>query len=96
MRFITSGHLRRHKLTHNGLKPHKCEYCRKAYSQSNDLVKHLRTHLGPNIYRCDIDDCTESFAKFNQLKNHKMIHYSASEMLTEEAYGGEIDSMKLL
>ena len=96
MRFITSSHLRRHKVTHNKLKPYQCQYCSKSYTQSNDLVKHLRTHLGPNVYKCDINDCSEAFPKFTELKNHKMIHFAASEMLTEEAYGGDIESMKLI
>lgn len=81
-------------LTHSGIKPFQCSYCEKAYAQSNDLKKHLRVHLGPNIFKCDIDDCTEAFPKLVQLKSHKMLHYSnESEMFTEESYAGEIETM---
>lgn len=93
MRFITSGHLSRHKLTHNGLKPYPCQYCGKAYTQSNDLIKHLRTHLGPNVYKCDIDDCSEAFPKFTELKNHKVEHFNVSEILKEKLYEGRIESL---
>lgn len=57
-------------------------------------MKHLRTHLGPKVYRCDIGECQEAFAKFNELKSHKLMHYNGEMM--EEDYGGEIDSMKLM
>lgn len=94
MRFITSGHLKRHQRTHNGIKPYKCRYCQRAYTQNNDLIKHLRTHLGNNVYRCDIGDCPEAFAKSGELKTHKMLHYARGE--TEEFYEEDIDSMKLM
>ena len=29
-----------------GEKPYKCKFCDRAYAQSNDLVKHTRTHVG--------------------------------------------------
>lgn len=88
---------------HSGLRPHACKHCSKSYTQSNDLVKHLRTHFGPNIYRCEIGDCQESFAKFKELKKHRLDH---GEFITEEevyaedeVYAGdgeEIEKMKML
>lgn len=51
--------------------------------------------MGPKVYKCDVNDCPEAFAKFSELKSHKINHYSG-ELITEEVYGGEIDSIKLL
>lgn len=59
-------------------------------------MKHLRTHMGPNIYKCDQEDCNEAFEKYNELKHHKAIHYSASDIISEEIYDEDIETMKLL
>lgn len=97
MRFVTNGHLTRHKRAHSGLKPFQCPHCGKSYSQSNDLIKHLRTHLGVKVYKCEIAGCEEAFAKFSELKVHKASHYSAVELMTEESYDiDSIGSVKLL
>lgn len=82
--------------SHTGIKPYECSHCSKAYGQSNDLMKHMQTHVGPNVYRCDIGDCTEAFEKFSELKNHKILHYNSDETMIEESYEEDIDTMKML
>ena len=47
-------------------------------------MKHLKIHLGPNVYRCDFEGCQESFEKFNELKKHKCNHFISGDLMTEE------------
>ena len=37
------------------------------------MVKHLRTHLGKNVYQCEY--CDEAFPKHGELKKHWRIHF---------------------
>ena len=53
-RFTNSGHLRNHKMTHTGDKPHKCDICEKGFAANNDLQSHRRIHTGDMPYKCDI------------------------------------------
>ncbi len=36
--------------THSGERPYQCKYCRKAFSDSSTLTKHMRVHSGGNIF----------------------------------------------
>lgn len=39
--------------THSGERPYQCKFCRKAFSDSSTLTKHMRVHSGGER---DIDD----------------------------------------
>lgn len=41
--YTTRSNLARHRLTHTGEKPHKCEYCEKAFTRTDLLAGHLKT-----------------------------------------------------
>jgi hypothetical protein len=55
----------------------------------------MKTHYGPNIYKCDIEECSEAFEKFHELKSHKQSHFKV-EIMEDEVYGEDIDDMKLI
>lgn len=52
---------------------HQCEYCSQRYRYSGDLNKHLRLHLGENIYKCP--DCPKDFRLPQELRQHSYEHY---------------------
>lgn len=54
----------------------KCTYCDARYTQSADLNKHLRKHIGPNTYKCD--RCDKSFRLLRELRKHASEHYIES------------------
>lgn len=54
-----------------------CSYCPRSFSQSNDLTKHIRSHVGENMYRCD--QCGESFRLQTELRKHSYTHYNKDD-----------------
>lgn len=46
-----------HARTHKGIKPYKCQWCVKRFTQKGNLKKHLKQHLEPTLderkkYKC--------------------------------------------
>jgi len=76
----------KHKRTHTGEKPHKCDFpgCNYASSQSSNLNKHKkkyrgslshkRKYTGDKAYKCDFPGCDYSSSTFQNVKTHKLIH----------------------
>lgn len=75
LKFDSRDRLSIHMMGHDGIKPHACQYCDRAYTLKSDLVKHLqKNHLGNAIYRCTFIDCTEAFRLKVELSEHYRDH----------------------
>lgn len=76
--FLTRDAVRRHSYTHTKVKPFICNFtgCDRAFSQSNDLNKHLRTHYQQEeTYFCSYQNCKQSFRLKTELRYHEGLHY---------------------
>ncbi|KAG8277664.1 Zinc finger protein Gfi-1b, partial [Homalodisca vitripennis] len=56
-------------VTYVGEKPHKCQVCGKAFSQSSNLITHSRKHTGFKPFACDL--CGRAFQRKVDLRRHK-------------------------
>lgn len=53
----------------SGEKPHKCVVCLKAFSQSSNLITHMRKHSGYKPFKCGM--CDKAFQRKVDLRRHR-------------------------
>lgn len=58
-----------------------CEYCDRRYAYQQDFKKHLRIHVGDNIYKCET--CGKGFLLHQHLKEHLLEHYKENQLKEE-------------
>lgn len=70
-----------------------CEFCAKRYAHKGDLTKHLQTHLGNNIYKCD--ECGKGFRLLVDLRKHSYEHYKEKKAQSQTSWN-QMFEMKIL
>lgn len=45
--FPSTTNFYQHVLTHEGIRPYKCDICGEDFTQRSSVLRHRKTHLGP-------------------------------------------------
>ncbi|XP_034057134.1 zinc finger protein 271-like [Gymnodraco acuticeps] len=53
-------------------KPFSCSVCKKAFSLSGSLKRHMRVHTGEKPFSCSV--CKKAFSQSGSLKTHMRVH----------------------
>lgn len=70
--FFSSEGLRRHKLTHLGLKLYVCDACGVRFSSNVSLKEHYARHADIRPYSCNV--CARSFRQISCFQRHLLTH----------------------
>lgn len=76
--FDDTRNLVKHKRTHTGEKPFKCDHpgCDYAANVSGALVSHKRIHTGEKPFRCDVPGCCYAATQSGNFSSHMRVHHN--------------------
>jgi len=66
--------LKRHYLSHMGVRKHKCPYCHKGFSLAQYLREHVHIHTGEKPFVCPYPGCGKKFRQAGKLSIHRKEH----------------------
>jgi len=75
-KYRTKYSLKRHYLSHMGVKQHKCPHCEKRFSLFQYLQEHMYIHTGEKPFVCPCAGCGKRFRQAGKLSIHKKQHTS--------------------
>ncbi len=77
--FAKESVLKRHKRTHDIVKPHKCNIlgCNKSFTQKWNLQRHLMDHGSEKPFRCDFPACGYASKRAADVRRHQKRCHSA-------------------
>ena len=73
-KYRTRFSLKRHYLSHLGIKQHQCPHCEKRFRLVQYLNEHIYTHTGERPFVCNYPGCNKRFRQAGKLSIHKKQH----------------------
>ena len=61
-----------HARTHKGIKPYKCQWCVKRFTQKGNLKKHLKQHLEPTLEERKKYKCRYCSSRYTEKYNYNV------------------------
>jgi len=71
-KYMRAGHLRRHQLSHSGVRSYACTKCSKTFALPHQLKEHDVTHTDERPYECK--SCDRTFRQLAHLITHTRAH----------------------
>lgn len=70
--FISSGVLKNHIKTHEGVRAYPCKVCNFAFTTKGSLNRHMATHIEDRLYVCPY--CAKTFKTSVATRKHIKVH----------------------